>query len=212
VNKQHRSRLNEATFDGLKLFSWPGRVMTPRSTSEQLVKATRARIGGRAARVVDVGTGSGAIAIAIAIACPRAEVWATDISRSAVLLACANVRRYGLVGRVHVLQGDLLARAPEQFDVIAANLPYLQASAATEHPELAAEPFDAVFAAGDGLEPYRRLADAASTRLAADGLLLLQLDRHLVSAARDELPALEAALATKAPHPAALEKIAGIAA
>jgi release factor glutamine methyltransferase len=204
--------LNETTFDGLKLFTWPGRVMTPRSTSEQLVKAARVRIGGRAARVVDVGTGSGGIAIAIAISCPHAEVWATDISRSAVLLACANVHRYGLAGRVRVVHGDLLARAPGTFDVIAANLPYLQASTATEHPDLAAEPFDAVFAAGDGLDPYRSLVDAASTALAADGLLLLQLDRRLVSAARDELPALQAVLAAKASHPGALEKMAGIAA
>ena len=183
------------TFDGLKLLSLPGRVMTPRATSEQLVHAAVAHIGDGPGRVVDVGTGSGAIAVAIAHACPLAEVWATDTSRIAVRLACANVLRNGVGSHVHVRQGDLLATAPGQFDVVVANLPYLPASAAADHRDLAGEPFEAVFAAGDGLDPYRRLVSAATTRLADDGILLLQLDRRLISRRRDELPVLGAALA-----------------
>jgi release factor glutamine methyltransferase len=180
-------------FEGLPLFSLPGRVMTPRATSEQLVDAACAHIGGGAARVADVGTGGGAIAIAIAVACPSAEVWASDISRSAVLLARANVHRHRLTGRVHVCQGDLLAPLPGQFDVIVANLPYVPASSAADHPELADEPFDAAFAAGDGRVHYRRLIDVAGTRLTTDGLLLLQLDRRVLAASLADLPALRAA-------------------
>ena len=169
--------------------------MTPRSASEQLVDAARARIGGRAARVVDVGTGGGAIAIAIAIACRSAEVWATDTSRSAVLLARANVCRHRLAGSVHVRQGDLLAPVSGRFDVIVANLPYVAAETAADHPELADEPFEAVFGAGDGRAHYRRLVAAAATRLTIDGLLLLQLDRRVLAASLEELPALGGALA-----------------
>lgn len=186
------------TFNGLKLLTSPGLVMTPRPASEQLVAAAWARVGDGEARVVDVGTGSGAIAIAIAGACPNAEVWATDTSWSSVQLARVNVRCHGLVGRVFVRQGDLLAPVRGSFDVIVANLPYVPASSASDHPELRVEPFDAVFAGGDGLEPYRRLIDCAMTRLADGGALLLQLDRRLVSADRGELPALAAALAAGA--------------
>ena len=186
------------TFEGLQLLSLPGRVMTPRATSEQLVHAAREWIGDGAARVVDVGTGGGAIAIAIATACPCAEVWATDIGRSAVLLASANVRRRGLADRVHVRHGDLLAPVAGLFDVIVANLPYVPAATAADHPELADEPFDAVFAAGDGRTHYRRLVAAAATRLAVDGLLLLQLDRRVLAASFEELPALTAALGAPA--------------
>jgi HemK-like putative methylase len=191
--------VDEVTFDGLPLLTMPGRVMTPRATSEKLVDAARERIGGRAARVVDVGTGGGAIAIAIATRCPRAEVWATDVSSNAVLLACANVYRHGLAGRVHVRRGDLLEPVSGRFDVIVANLPYVPASTAAAHPELAHEPFDAVFAAGDGRAHYRRLVRAAATRLAVDGLLLVQLNRRLLAASFAELPALEAALDAPAP-------------
>jgi methylase of polypeptide subunit release factors len=79
-------------------------------------------------------------------------------------------------------------------DMIVANLPYLAASTAADHPDLEGEPFAAVYAAGDGLEPYRRLVDTATARLTEDGILLLQLYRRVVVASRYELPALRAAL------------------
>src|SRR5438105_3123147 len=143
-------------FNGLALVTAPGRVMTPRATSEQLVAAACTRVAGRPARVADIGTGSGAIAIAIAIACPNVEVWATDISRSAVALARANVRRHRLEDRVFVRHGDLLAPVPGPVDLIVANLPYVAASTAAQHPDLVSEPVAAVFAAGDAGVDERR--------------------------------------------------------
>jgi methylase of polypeptide subunit release factors len=188
--------------------------MEPRATSRHLVAAARALVGEDRARVADVGTGSGAIAIAIATACSNAEVWATDVSRSAVLLARANVRRHGLSGRVFVREGDLLAPVPGPLDVVVANLPYLPASTAAAHPELEREPFAAVFVGGDGLDAYRRLVAAVATRLAGNGVLLLQLDGRLVTAARQDLPALAAALGTSrlGSRGARVEEIAGTAA
>lgn len=195
--------MGEVTFDGLRLLSRPGLVMTPRATSKQLVDAVRRRVGDAPARVVDVGTGGGAIAICVAVACPRAEVWATDTSERAVALARVNVRQHGLGRRVHVRQGDLLVPVLGQFDVIVANLPYVPAASAPEHPELADEPFGAVFAAGDGRVHYRRLVAAARTRLRADGMLLLQLDQRVLAASLVDLPELAAALDSGTPLPRA---------
>jgi release factor glutamine methyltransferase len=208
--------VEDVSFNGLRLLSAPGRVMTPRPASEQLVAAAAARVGGRRTRIADVGTGTGAIAIALATVCPRAEVWATDASRCAVALARENVRRHGLEGRVVVRRGDLLGPVPGLFDVVVANLPYIASSSAADHPELEREPFAAVFAAGDGLEPYRRLVDTAPARLAGDGVLLLQLHRRVVAAGRAELPALRAALDRPAfsasTTATGLEEITGLAA
>jgi release factor glutamine methyltransferase len=182
------------TFNGLSLLSAPDRVMTPRPASERLVAEAGARLVGRSARVADVGTGGGAIAVAIAIELPDVEVWATDTSRNAVLLARANVRRLGLEDRVFVRRCDLLDEVPAPVDLIVANLPYVPESAAAEHPDLWTEPFGAVFAPGDGLGPYRRLIDAAPSWLADEGELLLQLDRQVFAATRAELRTLSAAL------------------
>ena len=168
--------------------------MIPRPASEQLVAAAVARIGADAARVADVGTGCGAIAVAIAKRCVRARVWATDTNRDAVALARANARRHAVEPRVCVCRGDMLAPAPGLFDVIVANLPYIAAATAADHPEVHAEPFSAVFVAGDGLDPYRRLVDAAATRLTSEGVLFLQLHRRVVAAGRAELGALAASL------------------
>jgi release factor glutamine methyltransferase len=182
-------------FNGLALATAPGRVMTPRPATELLVSAACARLGEGPARVADIGTGSGALAVAIAKACPNVEIWATDISPSAIALARANVRRHRLEDRVFVRHGDLLEPIPGPVDLIVANLPYVAASSAAQHPDLASEPAAAVFAAGDGLGPYRRLVDAAATQLTDDGALLLQLDRRVIAASRAELSALRAALA-----------------
>jgi methylase of polypeptide subunit release factors len=75
-------------------------------------------------------------------------------------------------------------------DVIVANLPYLPASAAARYPELAHEPFPAVFSAGDGLDVYRGLLQQAASKLAPEGVLLLQLHGEVLAARQPELPSL----------------------
>jgi release factor glutamine methyltransferase len=166
--------------------------MIPRPASERLVVAAVARIAERPARVVDVGTGSGALALAIASAAPAAEVWATDTSPAAVALARANVRFHGLVDRVTVRHGDLLDPVPGAIDLVVANLPYLPAAAAAAYPDLDAEPPEAVFAAGDGLDPYRRLLEASAERLGSSGAVIIQLHRRVLEASRDDLSRLRA--------------------
>jgi release factor glutamine methyltransferase len=182
------------TFFGLRLATAPGRVMTPRTASEQLVRLAADRIGGRAARVADVGTGSGAIAVALALAAPRAEIWATDISAESVLLARTNAHVLGVGERVHVARGDLLAPVPGDLDLIVANLPYLPRDASQSRPDLAAEPASAVFAAGDGLGPYRRLLADAAGKLRPGGAVAIQLHRQVFTAERDAISALRATL------------------
>ena len=177
----------DTTFYGLPLRSAPGRVMTPRATTERLVEAALERIGDRPATVVDVGTGSGAIAVAIASAAPHTTVWATDTSRRAVRLARTNVRRQGLSDRVYVTRGDLLAAVPGPIDLVVANLPYLPMAEARLRPELDREPRDAVFADGDGLDPYRRLLATCRERLEPTGSVVIQLHRQVLAASWEEL-------------------------
>ena len=161
--------MDETRFFGLPLSTAPGHVMTPRAASEQLVTLAVDRVGDGPARVADVGTGSGAIAVALALAAPRAEVWATDVS-------------------------DLVMPVPGELDLIVANLPYLSDDERVCHPDLADEPDGAVFAAGDGLGPYRRLLAMAEQKLRPDGAVVIQLHRRAIVAERDAVSTLRATL------------------
>jgi release factor glutamine methyltransferase len=182
--------MGHTDFHGLVLATRPGVVMTPRPASEQLVATALGILGERPAVVADVGTGSGALAVAIARAAPHVQVWATDTSPVAVAVARENVRRHGLAERVAVRMGDLLDPVPGSLDLVVANLPYLPAARRAWYPDLAGEPPEAVFAAGDGLAPYRRLIAASAERLTSDGTLVIQFRRRVLTARRDELCAL----------------------
>jgi hypothetical protein len=109
---RHDPILTETTFHGLEFLTSPGRVFTPRATTEALVDAALQRIDGRRVRVADVGTGAGVIAVSIAAAAPQTEVFATDINPAAVALARENAERNGVADRVHVFEGDLLDPVP----------------------------------------------------------------------------------------------------
>jgi release factor glutamine methyltransferase len=179
--------VTETRFHGLTFLTEPGRVFTPRLTTERLVDAALARIGDEPARVADVGTGSGAIAITLALRSPQIEVWASDTCSSALTLARLNADRLG--AQVHCVKGDLLDGLPRDLDLIVANLPYLPASPGYED-----EPPAAVFSNGDGLDHYRRLLAGAADHLEEDGGLVIQFQGEILEAERSELPWLRARL------------------
>jgi release factor glutamine methyltransferase len=184
--------LSSVQFAEIEIGTRPGIVMTPRETSVALADHAVAHIGTRRCRVADVGTGSGAIAIAIAKQAPNAVVWATDCSLAAIELATRNAARAGVGARVVALKGDLLSPTAGRFDVIVANLPYLPAHERRSHPDLAGEPDSAVFADGDGCEPYRRLLREAPGRLNPGGIVVLQFRGRVLTAPRHRLSELEA--------------------
>jgi len=177
----------QTTFHGLTFVTDPGRVFTPRATTEQLVDAALDRLGGKPARVADVGTGSGAVAITLALRAPQIEVWASDMCANALALARLNADRLG--AQVHCVKGDLLEGLPRDLDLIVANLPYLP-----EGPGYEDEPAKAVFSSGDGLDHYRRLIAGAADHLADDGAMLIQFHGDVLEAERSELPWLQARL------------------
>ena len=169
-------------FHGLTFVTDPGRVFSPRATSEHLVNAALDRIAGEHARVADVGTGSGAVAITLALRAPQIEVWASDNCARALDIASLNADRLG--ARVHLLRGDLLDGLPRDLDLIVANLPYL----APDTPGYEHEPPAAVYSSGDGLDHYRRLIAGAGDHLSAAGGVLIQFHGDVLEAERSELP------------------------
>ena len=142
------------------------RVLIPRPETELLVEIALERAP---ARVLDVDTGSGAIALALADELPGCAIVATDTSPAALAVARANAERLGLAGRVRFLDGTM--PPVEGFDLVLANLPYVEETAWPElQPEVTEwEPREALLSGPDGLDAIRALVAECGRRPAPAG-------------------------------------------
>jgi len=157
------------------------RVLIPRPETEMLVdEALRwcREEGHSCRRVADVGTGSGALAVALARGLPGARIGAVDRSMGALAVAVRNASRYGVADRVMPVCGDLLAPLAGPLDLIVANLPYVPTErlSGLDVGVRDYEPREALDGGPDGLDVIGRLWPQAAERLAAPGLLLVEID------------------------------------
>jgi protein-(glutamine-N5) methyltransferase, release factor-specific len=161
-------------------------VLVPNPDTELLVQlaVARARGAGRPLRVADVGTGSGCIAIATAHYSPDVEVWASDISSEALLVAARNVAKNSLEPRIHLACGDLMEPLPGSFDLVCANLPYLVAGVPLPAAVLA-QPSVALYAGDGGAALVIRLLETAPARLNPGGRVLLEVDPSILPSVLD---------------------------
>jgi len=167
-----------------RTFSCDGRALIPRSETEQLVEKILA--GPARQRVLDVGTGSGVIALTLAAAWPEASVEAVDVSEAALALTRENAQRLGLTERVRLTPSDLLANVEGTYDLIIANLPYIDAALIPElAPEVQRDPLAALNGGERGLEILRRLIAQAPRHLR--GELALEIGHDQGGAVRAEL-------------------------
>jgi release factor glutamine methyltransferase len=198
-------------FHGLAL-AVDARALVPRPETELLVDLALEELAdvlGRGPRpagtppvtVADAGTGSGAIAVAIAAALRRrgmagdVEIVASDVSADAAALARENAVAHGVADRIGVAVADLLPpageaagllRAPERFDIVCANLPYIRTGDLAGLPApVRFEPLDSLDGGPDGLDVIRRLLTLLPDRLSDGGLALLEIGSDQAEAIGD---------------------------
>ena len=134
-----------------------------------------------APHILELCAGSGCMAISLATRLPEARVVATDLSAGALRVAGRNVALHGVGERVVLGQGDMWEPVDElaagrPFDLIFSNPPYIPTEEipgmgrhVAEH-----EPRLALDGGADGLDPHRRILDAAADYLAPGGRLFLE--------------------------------------
>lgn len=157
------------------------RVIIPRSPiSELLAEAMQPWVADPEdiTRALDLCTGSGCLAILSAHAFPHATVDAVDLSADALSVARRNIELHGLEDRVHAMQSDLLNEVPaqNQYQLIVCNPPYVNRHSMDALPaEYRHEPHMSLAGGEDGMDLVRRILRDAPSRMAPQGILVLEI-------------------------------------
>ena len=179
-------------FFGLEFDITPD-VLIPRPETELLVEKAIVWLqelpSGRT--VADIGTGSGAIAVSIARNVADAHILATDISEKALEVARRNASKFNVEKRIEFVECDLLPANSSfineypEIDLICANLPYIPTEILQQLPIFGREPTLALDGGSDGLDLIRRLLSIAPKWLAANGMMLLEVESSRARQALD---------------------------
>ena len=152
-------------------------VLIPRPETEMIIDAVLSLVGKpylpgvkpskpklpQDCRILDVGTGSGCVAITLKKELPEAEVSASDVSKEALGVARENAKNLG--ADIDFAKSDLLDDVEGEFDIVVANLPYVDADWDWIDKEaLAAEPALALYAEDGGLALIKKLIRQVSER------------------------------------------------
>jgi release factor glutamine methyltransferase len=201
------------------------RALVPRAETEQVVEVALEELrrvatvlhatGANDTLVVaDLGTGSGVIALSLAVEAgavvpgkgtrwegarpqPGIEVWATDVSSSALELAQLNlsavaVSRPGPASHVRLSHGSWFAALPAPLaghvHLVVSNPPYVSATEwTTLDPDVRDhEPRSALVPGDTGLEALALLVDQARRWLAPGGSLVAELAPHQADVVRHQ--------------------------
>ena len=113
--------------------------------------------------ILDVGTGSGCIAITLKKELPNAQVYATDISESALKVAQKNAQNHD--ASISLIISHLLNNVKLTPNIIVANLPYVDETWDWLDKEaLSHEPKTALYAEDHGLKLIKELITQSITR------------------------------------------------
>lgn len=170
-------------------------VLVPRPETETLVREVLVSTPReRSFNVWDIGTGSCCIGVALAKILEKEDnfkkVYAIDISKKALKVAQKNRSQHRAEKKIELIHSDLLSSvlknkgkykmAFRDFNIVAANLPYLTEENFRHSPTIQKEPPKALVAPEKGLYYYRRLLEQIS-EIESSFLVIIEIDPEQVT-------------------------------
>jgi release factor glutamine methyltransferase len=161
-------------FWSLDLFVTPD-TLIPRPETELLIENVFELYCDSHLKMADLGTGSGAIGLALAHEKPDWQIFATDISESALQTARNNAQQLALKN-ISFYQGNWCTALPcGGFDAIISNPPYIGELEWEIYADgLKYEPRDALVSGCDGLDSIRTISHSAKHYLKPAGYVLVE--------------------------------------
>lgn len=155
-------------------------VLIPRYETEELVLRVIMEIDehfeDKSVSVLDIGTGSGAIACVLKKEIEHSTVYASDISKEALIQAKKNAQM--LEAEVTFLEGDMAQPFVDEkilADVLVCNPPYIPQDEVIENSVKAYEPHVALFGGQDGLYFYRKVLEKAHLILKPRSIMAFEM-------------------------------------
>lgn len=174
--------IGETEFMGLNL-KVNSAVLIPRPETEELVDWILRNNKNKQFRIIDIGTGSGCIPLALKTSMKSSQLFAVDISESALKVAKQNADLNNL--EIQFFQADILKwenYSWDSFDIIVSNPPYVRELEKKEMHKnvLSFEPENALFVSNeDPLLFYRQIAEFALEYLVDRGQLYFEINENL---------------------------------
>jgi len=176
--------INECWF-GSNKFYIDENVLIPRPETEELTEwiTNDIKKSGENIKILDIGTGSGCIPITLKSKLSKTEIYALDISESALIVAAKNAENLNTT--INFIHTDFLDEKNwdiGQFDIIVSNPPYIKASEKEEMQKNVVyyEPHLALFVEDDDpLLFYRKIAKFGIEHLRKNGNIYVEINESL---------------------------------
>ena len=165
-----------------KSFNVNKHTLIPRPETELLVDELLKIFKEKKISILDIGTGSGCIIVSLLSDLGQSIGTGVDVSKSAILMAKKNAKKYKLTNRIKFLTKSFENIFDKKFDLIVSNPPYIERNAIKNLSEdiKKYEPRMALDGGNDGLDLIKKVIYKSKYILKINGALALEIGNEQI--------------------------------